>query len=617
MIPGKESGRESGSIESTPRLRIARPDTGWTAEPLERLTIAGVRGAQVTVADGAGREYFRAPAAPELSFAVGGALGTHTVRALDERGRVLDSLTFPVDARTGIDDEGGRFRDLLDILNRTMRCYHPSGTLSLTWEGRTYRYFVHWILDHGHTAKGMQYFDPSASGLVDLLMAVQREDGMIWSNVNPDPGPGYFDSAYGPAGYARRGRGLLLVRQPVENHCEYNFVDCIHLAWKGSGDDDWMAGCLDAAMRALDYGVTDRARWSSKFELLKRGYCIDSWDFQVHDEYTVEFPLATAQQIDPDRTKFGVFFGDNHGYAYACEQLAEMLDCAGRTDEAAAYRERADGIRRRLTDLAWNGRFYTHHVEEDPDVVRDLGVDEKAQIAMSNAYALNRNIPHEQCVAILRTYLDLRDDLPPGSPGERYAIYPPFGRGFGGDGGKWQYMNGGVHGHAAGELARGAFEHGFERYGADILERVLGLGREHGGTVRFAYTGAYEPPPAPQTFTPVGPGRAGEHGPVGPRSGRGAAPGCGARTATTCATCPSARRPSPACPSASPTRTPTDAAPSSRYRAATVSRRASRCPSAPGSVRPTCSTPSTASARRASRGPSPSATKTARGAPST
>ena len=483
-------------------LSIARPAEGWTAAPLEEVTVAAATPVTVVARDARGREYFRGRAAPRATFAVAGALGRHVVQALDNRGRVVDRAAFEVDARTRIDDAGGDFREFLDILYRTMCCYAPDGASSLRWRGRTYRYFVHWILDHAHTAKGMQYFSPHAAGLVDLLRETQREDGMIWSNVNPDPGPGWFDTAYGPYDYCRRWKGLLLTRQPVENHPEYCFVDALHRAWKGSGDDAWMRRQLRAARRALDYGATDRSRWSKRFGLLKRGYTIDSWDFQVHDEYEVDFPVPSTMLIDPDRTKFGVFFGDNTGHILACRQLAEMLEQAGRARVARRYRDRAREMLDRLNALAWNGRFFVHRVEEDPSVKRDLGVDEKSQIAFSNAYSVNRGLPHEQVVAIIRTYRDLKRHLPPGSPGEWYAIYPPFGRGFGKESARWQYMNGGVHPHAAGELALGAFEHGFEAYGADILRRVLGLGRQH-GRVHFAYTGAVEPPPPPPVFTTI------------------------------------------------------------------------------------------------------------------
>ena len=495
------------TLADHPPLTLARPDTGWHAGPLDVLRIAGANGpaATVVVRDGAGHKYLSAAAAPSVEFAVGGALGEQTVQTLDSNGCILSELRFTVDAQTSLEDGGGHFQELFGVLHKTLCCYSPTGESTQRWHGREYRMFVHWILDHFHTAKGMQYFSDATAGLVDLLAETQREDGMIWSFADSNPtATGYFESRDEARNfYTRHHDGLLLVRQPAENHCEYTFVSAMYLAWKGSADDAWMRKTLDAAVRALDYGVADPARWSEKFGLLKRGYTIDSWDFQIADEFTVHFPIGTAMRIDPARTKFGVFFGDNTGYAQACEELAEMLAHAERAADAARFRQRASDIRARLDALAWNGRFYTHHVEEDPAVKRQLGVDETTQVAMSNAYSLSRGMTHEQCAAVLRTYQDLRAHAPEGSPGEWYAIYPPFERGFGPHSERWQYMNGGVHGHAAGELARGAFEHGFEHYGAEILSRVLALAKKTDGIVHFAYTGAVEPAPPPPQFTTV------------------------------------------------------------------------------------------------------------------
>lgn len=474
-------------------------------EPLDTVRVHGTAGRPIVVRDSKGHTLFRGRSS---RFTVGGALGPQTVAAIDPDGRERDLLRFEVDARTAIDDEGGAFRELLDICRTTMRMTGDSPQGSVRFEGRRYPFFVPWILDHVHVAKGAQYFATGAHGLVEVFAKGQRADGMVWSFVRNGTAPGYYPDAYAPYGYAAFRGGATFARQPVENHNEYMFVNGLHLAWKSSGDDAWAKGLLDSARRALDYSVTDPARWSTKFGLLKRGYTIDSWDFLLQDGHIVPFPLATEQMIDPERTKFGVFFGDNHGYATACEQLAEMLARFGRPAEADVYRRRAGEIRKRLDALAWNGRFFTHWVPEDPSVKRDLGVDEKAQIAMSNAYALNRGVTPTQARAILRTYEDLRTQSPPGSPGEWYAIFPPFERGLGGDNGKWQYMNGGVHGHAAGELARGAYEAGAEAYGTDILRRLRALGKAHGNKLYFAYTGAVEPPPAPPTYRPVALGEA-------------------------------------------------------------------------------------------------------------
>jgi len=129
-------------------------------------------------------------------------------------------------------------------------------------------------------------------------------------------------------------------------------------------------------------------------------------------------------------------------------------------------------------------------------------VDESTQVSLSNTYSLNRRISHEQCTAILKTYLGLKENLPPGSPGEWYLIYPPFPRGYGGHDVDWQYMNGGVSSIVAGELAHGAFQHGFESYGVDILRRVLDLGNQYGKVLHECYTGAFPPEP-PRAFRTV------------------------------------------------------------------------------------------------------------------
>jgi len=485
-------------------LHLSVPDSA-VVHPLDAVTITGIDGSTVRVRDGAGQVYWEAPASHEAAFMAGGALGRQTVEALDAQGRVVASLHFTLDAASGVDDRGGRFHSLFEIAAKTMLGEHREGVGEIAWRGHLYRYFEPWILDHSHTMKGMQYLSPVGAEMVDLSAAAQKENGMIWSFAFPDQGPahGYHYWAYKDQGYAKVDGGALFARQPVENHNESNFVDALYLAWKANGDDRWMAAHLDAARKALDYSVTDPARWSVRFSLLKRGYTIDSWDFQPADKYLVHFPLGERQQIDPQRTKFAIFFGDNTAYAYACQQLAEMLQRAGRADDAVTYRKRAGEIRQRLDALAWNGRFYTHHVEEDPAVARGIGMDEKEQFAMSNAYSLNRGIREEQIAAIIEKYQELKRNLPPRSPGEWYAVYPPYAKGFGGDNERWQYMNGGVQVHAAGELARGALEHGFEPYGADILARVRDLGAAHDNKLYFAYTGAWDPAPPEPDYAPV------------------------------------------------------------------------------------------------------------------
>jgi hypothetical protein len=357
------------------------------------------------------------------------------------------------------------------------------------------------VLDNNNTMKGMQYFSPYGAGLVDLLRENQQPNGMIWSFVRQgEDDYHYYETVYSDINFFKKDKDTWFVRQPVENHVEYNYVNMMYQHWKASGDNNWMRTNLECAMRALDYSVTDTVRWSKRFQLLKRPYCIDSWDFQVDDVYTPYAPVSPTMLIVPGKTKFGIFFGDNTGYYEACNQLSEMLGYAGMKEKSSVYSQRAKEILERLNALSWNGKFYTHFIDEDPLVKRNLGVDEKSQIAQGNMYSINRGLTHEMDVSIINTYLDLQKHLPAGSPGEWYAIYPPFEKGFGQHNQKWQYMNGGVAGHAAGELARGAYENGYEDYGSDILKKLFKLGKENGNRIWFAYTGSIPPPTPPPHY---------------------------------------------------------------------------------------------------------------------
>lgn len=487
MIPSAMNCQEPESIS------VMHPAP--SVKPLDKAIVVCKSPGTVVIKDAQGREYVRTPAATRISISVAGTTGFHTAFLLDKKGNILDSAQFKVEAETQIED-GGQIGEMFQLFHKGMLVYDPDGVMMLHGNGRNYRFFVQWVLDNNNVMKGMQYFSPYSRDLIDLMRENQQSDGMIWSFVNSDDDDyHYYQTAYSSIDYFKKNNDIWFVRQPVENHPEYNYVNMIYQHWKASGDNSWMKLTLDCASRALDYSITDTVRWSKRFKLLKRPYCIDSWDFQVDDEYTPYAPISPTMVIVPGKTKYGIFFGDNTGYFEACNQLAEMFEYAGQKENAAKYEQRAKDILARLNELSWNGRYYTHFIDEDPGVKRNLGVDEKSQIAQGNMYSVNRGLSHEMNAAIINTYLDLKNNLPPGSPGEWYAIYPPFEKGFGPHNAKWQYMNGGVAGHAAGELARGAFENGYETYGSEILNKLYTLGKENGERIWFAYTGSIPPPP--------------------------------------------------------------------------------------------------------------------------
>lgn len=462
-----------------------------TAEPLQEVLVSEVKGSEVLVIDPLGRVYHRLQASPETRFLVGGACGVHEVRALGSKGETVDSARFRVRAETRIQDQSGEFADLLFLCRRTI----ADAYTTIAWQHRLFKLFIYWLRDHTHVLKAARYFEPHVRDGTDLFRLSQRSDGMIWDWIHQGGDNEHFwESMYTSLGCFRRDEDgvTYFVRMPVENDVEYLFVESLYHAWQASADDVWMAANLHAAVRALEYSVKNPLRFSSKFGLLKRAYTIDTWDFvSTFDQLSNDH---VGLLISPD-TRFGIMFGDNTGYARACEMLAEMLERAGKSVQAHAYRARAQQIRERVIQVAWQGTHFRHHVPEDPADTRDFGVDEASQVSLSNAYSLNRNIPHEIAVAIIRTYQHLRDALPEGSPGEWYTIYPPFQRGWERHCPLWEYMNGGVTPIVAGELAHGAFEHGFEEYGTDILRRVRHLAHRSGNRIRFCYRGGGFKPP--------------------------------------------------------------------------------------------------------------------------
>lgn len=465
--------------------------------PLDWIELPAQPGVRALVYGGDGLMTLSAFLEEGLRFQVGGKLGWHRIE-FHQGDEPAEFVRFRVEARTEILDADGRFGDLLQMLHFTMLSDAGEANACL-WDGKLYRYFICWLRDHVHVLKGMKYFHDEVKSAIELYADTQRPDGMVYDNCyarGEDENTWITRFSEGGFYLPSPDKRFEMKRIPVENDVEYLFVEGLYFTWMATGDHEWMAGMLDRAIAALDYSVRDTAyRFSEKYGLLKRGYTIDTWDFQSEHDRNVE---GDIMRVRPGTTRFGVMHGDNTGYIAACRQLAEMLRRVGREEEAPKFEARADEMEARLNALAWNGRHFRHHVREEPTDF-DFGVDEASQVSLSNAYSMNRGIGEEKMRAIVSTYKGIRDALPPGSPGEWYTIYPPFERGFGGHSDKWQYMNASVTPIVAGELARGAFFCGEEAYGADILDRLIELGKAHGNRFHCSYTGSIEPPPV-RTF---------------------------------------------------------------------------------------------------------------------
>ena len=459
--------------------------------PLDTVYVTGHAQGTLRVLDGAGRPYAELAAAPKVALRVSGALGRHCVLALDPEGHLVDQTSFPVDCRTELDD-GGEWRDLFEHLRWNI--FKGRESKIVRYRGRPWFLFSDWIRDHVHILKGKKYFVAELKDAIELFGSTQQDDGMLYDFLMP-----HNPEATGTADRFHDRRFIEIVdegrhffqRVPVEADVEYLFVEGVYFTWKATGDTKWMLQWLPCAERALRYDLESPLRWSDTFQLIKRGYTADSWDVQGHPETLTTDPMDAV----PGTTEFGIMHGDNTGFAASCRYLAELLDVAGRPEDANEWRTRAEEILARLNDVAWQDGYYRHFVPEREDLRLEPGDLEERQVSLSNALATNRGIQRSRARAILRTYQRIRDNRPQSAPAEFYFIYPPFERGFRGNLLQWHYMNGGVFPFIGGELARGAFRNGMDTYGVDVLRRLHALLDGHDGQFPYFWLGAIEPEP--------------------------------------------------------------------------------------------------------------------------
>ncbi|MDD2710795.1 MAG: hypothetical protein PHV34_22670 [Verrucomicrobiae bacterium] len=321
-----------------------------------------------------------------------------------------------------------------------------------------------WLRDHTHQLKAFKYFEKDLQSAVTHFLEQQLPDGSIYDFVD------------------REGKRH---RAPCEADVEYLLVEAVYTIWQATGDDDWLRRALPRLERALCYSMSHPARWSKQHQLVKRPFTIDTWDFVYNPNGVCRW--GSYGEIDAN-TSFCIMHGDNTGMFQACAQLAKLARYLGHVDYADYWASKALHFKQRLNEVCWNGRFFTHQVHIDPIEVN--GVEEKSQLSLSNAYALNRGVlTPAQCASIIEEYRRRRQEAKNEYFAEWFSIHPAFpdysfhakayrgwliNRGW--------YVNGGVMPLVGGELAKGAFENGFEDYGLDILMRYYRMIAESGKT---------------------------------------------------------------------------------------------------------------------------------------
>ncbi len=340
-------------------------------------------------------------------------------------------------------------QDALDVVidGQKIRGYRTPDTKSI------------WIRDYSDMLRGVKYFEEDLKSTVEHFAETQAESGRIFD---------YF-TTFPEKLPCEKENWTKYVRVPVEADVEFRFVKAAFLVWQATGDDTWIRRLLPGLDRALRYALTHPWRWDEKTKLVKRAYTIDTWDFA----YTAGEHDWLQFQIT-DETFWGIMHGDNSGYFEAFMLLACLYDYFGKSDLATGCRRHAESLKAHMNSICWGGNFYTHFVKLTP--VDIPGVDESAQLSLSNPMDINRGAAtHEMAASILREYLKRKNASP--AFAEWFSIDPPFPDGIFGDeklkGGA--YINGGIMPLVGGELAKAAFDHGFEEYGVDILRRYFDM----------------------------------------------------------------------------------------------------------------------------------------------
>ena len=318
-----------------------------------------------------------------------------------------------------------------------------------------------WLRDHSDMLRGARYFDSDLTSAVTHFAKTQSANGSIFDFVSCA---------------MDRENWTKYVRVPVEADVEFRFIKAIYLAWQATGDHGWLAGMMPYAEKAMNYIFTHPWRWSKEHGLVKRAFTVDTWDFDFVDKNQpwLNFQIS-------DKTHWGIMHGDNSGYYEACTLLAKIYRHLNNDERAAYWMIAAEGIRERTNKLCWNGKFYRHRVPLDG--FQMPGVNEDEQLSLSNPMDINRGLPtHDMAVKIIREYQ--RRKAMTNSFAEWFSIDPPFPDGLFGDpklvGGA--YCNGGIMPLVGGELARAAFEHGFEAYGMETLLKYANMIYEKGET---------------------------------------------------------------------------------------------------------------------------------------
>ncbi|MDD6683982.1 MAG: trehalase family glycosidase [Clostridiales bacterium] len=344
-------------------------------------------------------------------------------------------------------------------------------------DGRILMTDKNWIRDHVHVMKAMRHWEYDLKSFLDFIIETQREDGQFyelikqvddkhWALVDEDCYVMYPDD------------NLSLVRLELEADIEYLVVEGAVYLYKTTGDDAWLKKVLPKLEKGIDYMMSDEKRFDKERGLVKRPFTIDTWDFTDENKH---------RKIAPD-SPMSIMHGDNSGVYQAMHQLAWLNRRLGNEEKAREWEARAEVLKENIFKHLWNGKFFIHQLHLNHNGLDNL---ENERLSLSNTYDINRGLTNtEQSRAIIEEYMARRERTD--CFAEWFSIDPPYEKFHIYEIGR--YVNGAISPFTAGELAKAAFNNGYEEYGWDIIQRFIEL-VERDGTTYFLYDTDGKPQP--------------------------------------------------------------------------------------------------------------------------
>ena len=338
-----------------------------------------------------------------------------------------------------------------------------------------------WIRDHVHVMKGMKHWDYNLDSFLNFIIDTQREDGQFYELIKQYDDM-HWTFVYEDCYVMYPDDNLTLVRLELEADIEYLVVEGAMYLYQTTGDDEWLRRVLPRLEKGIDYITSDEKRWDKSLGLVKRPFTIDTWDFTYGKN-------GENRKIEDD-TPMSIMHGDNSGVYQAMNQLAWFNRRLNNEEKAEEWEKRAEELKKNMFKYLWNGKFFMHQLHLNHNGADTL---ESERLSLSNTYDINRYVTTtEQARSIIEEYISRRKTTH--NFAEWFSIDPPYENFVGYSHTPGDYVNGAISPFTAGELAKAAFNNGYEEYGWDIITRFMKLAKRD-GTVYFLYNGDATPQP--------------------------------------------------------------------------------------------------------------------------